>query len=266
MGAGLVKGEGFAVDASVIKADASRQRGVPAMKRSIGAIRPLSPCAVREHLEALDEEAWPKYCQSACRRPILARWTAAPGGPAFFAYSTNYLIDVEYGVIMDVEPTPALRTAGVESTKTMIERVEEQFDIKPDRLIGDAAYGTAPMLAWMVDEKDIEPHVPVWDKTELGDDFSLTNSLLVIFTLIAIDVGFSLLKLRSRWVSRLIDGEPTIIVENGKLLHVRLRHARLVEADVMEATRSSQGIKTMEEIKFAIIERNGKISTIAREN
>lgn len=99
----------------------------------------------------------------------------------------------------------------------------------------------------------------------LGDDFSLTNSLLVIVTLIALDVGFSLLKLRSRWASRLIDGEPTVIVENGKLLHGRLRHARLEEADVMEAARSSQGIETMEEIKFAIIERNGKISIIAQE-
>jgi hypothetical protein len=84
--------------------------------------------------------------------------------------STNYLIDVEHGVIMDVEPTPACRTAEVESTKIMIERVEEQFHIKPDRLIGDTAYGTAPMLAWMADEKDIEPHVPVWDKTERKND------------------------------------------------------------------------------------------------
>jgi hypothetical protein len=54
---------------------------------------------------------------------------------------------------MDVEPTPAHRTAEVESTKTMIDRVEAQFDIKPERLIGDTAYGTAPMLAWMVEEK-----------------------------------------------------------------------------------------------------------------
>jgi uncharacterized membrane protein YcaP (DUF421 family) len=90
--------------------------------------------------------------------------------------------------------------------------------------------------------------------------------MLVIVTLIAIDVGFSLLKQRSSWVSRLIDGEPTIIVENGKLLHQRLRYARLVEADIMEAARSSQGIEKLEEIKFAIIERNGKISIIAREN
>jgi len=100
----------------------------------------------------------------------------------------------------------------------------------------------------------------------LGDDFSLTNSMLVIVTLIAVDVGLSLLKQRSCWMSRLIDGEPTIIVENGKLLRERLRHARLVEADVMEAARSSQGIETLEEIKFAIIERNGKISIIARDS
>ena len=100
----------------------------------------------------------------------------------------------------------------------------------------------------------------------LGDDFSITNGVLVIVTLIAIDVCLSLLKQRYGWVSRLIDGEPTIIVENGKLLHRRLRHARLIEADVMEAARSSQGIERLEEIKFAIIERNGKISIIAKEN
>ena len=99
----------------------------------------------------------------------------------------------------------------------------------------------------------------------LGDDFSLTNSMLVIVTLIVIDVGLSLLKQRSQWVSQLIDGGPTIIVENGKILHKRLRHARLIEADVMEAARSSQGIETLEQIKFAILERNGKISVIAHE-
>ncbi|WP_434706153.1 DUF421 domain-containing protein [Pseudomonas sp. Z1-12] len=100
----------------------------------------------------------------------------------------------------------------------------------------------------------------------LGDDFSMTNALMVIVTLIAIDVGFSLLKLRSQWVSRLIDGGPTIIVEDGRILRGRMRHARLIEADIMEAARSSQGIETLEQIKFAIIERNGKISVIAKES
>ena len=99
----------------------------------------------------------------------------------------------------------------------------------------------------------------------LGDDFSLTNSVLVIVTLIALDVGLSMAKQRSRWMSRLIDGEPTIIVENGQLLHWWLRRARLVEADIMEAARSAQGIETLDEIKYAILERNGKISIIRRE-
>lgn len=99
----------------------------------------------------------------------------------------------------------------------------------------------------------------------LGDDFSLTNALMVIVTLIAIDVGLSLLKQRSQWVSQLIDGGPTVIVEDGRILQGRMRHARLVEADIMEAARSSQGIETLEQIKFEIIERNGKISVIAKE-
>jgi hypothetical protein len=70
---------------------------------------------------------------------------------------------------VDVEATPAHRTAEVDSTKLMVDRVETNFNITPRRLIGDTAYGTAPMLAWMVDEKAIEPHVPVWDRTERKD-------------------------------------------------------------------------------------------------
>ena len=80
-----------------------------------------------------------------------ARWTAAPGGPAFFAYSTNYLVDVKDGIIVDVEPTPAYRLDEIQATKTMLDRVEERLDIKPKKLIGDTAYGTAQMLGWLVD-------------------------------------------------------------------------------------------------------------------
>ncbi len=77
---------------------------------------------------------------------------------------------------MDVEATTAHRTAEVEVTKTMIDRVEARFDLKPQRLIGDMAYGTAPMLAWMIEDKGIDPHVPVWDKTQRSDDtFSSTD-------------------------------------------------------------------------------------------
>jgi hypothetical protein len=96
--------------------------------------------------------------------------TAAPGGPPFYAYSTNYLVDLNAAIIVDVEATPAYRPDEVDATKTMIDRVEERFDIKPDRLVGDTAYGTAEMLGWMVNEKAIEPHVPVWDKTQRTDE------------------------------------------------------------------------------------------------
>jgi uncharacterized protein (UPF0179 family) len=98
-----------------------------------------------------------------------ARYTAAPGGPAFFAYSTNYLIDLHAGIIVDVEATPAYRTQEVESTKTMVDRVEQRFNLKPKRLVGDTAYGTGAMLGWMVEEKGIEPHVPVWQRPPRND-------------------------------------------------------------------------------------------------
>lgn len=170
MAAGLVKAEGFAVDASIIAADANKQRSVPGTDRIDWSSPALSTRAVREYLEGLDGEA---LAEAMPKRLSLtdpqSSWTAALGGPAFFAYSTNYLIDTAHGVIMDVEATPAHRTAEVESTKAMVERVEARFAITPERLIGDMAYGNAPMLAWMVDEKEIEPHVPVWDKTQRQD-------------------------------------------------------------------------------------------------
>ncbi len=105
-----------------------------------------------------------------------AVWTAAPGGPAFFGYSTNYLIDVQAGIVLDVEATGAVSDQEVEATKKMIERVEQQLELKPNHLIGDTAYGAAPMLAWLVKEKKIEPHIPVWDKAERQDGtFSRTD-------------------------------------------------------------------------------------------
>ena len=176
MAAGLVKGEGFAVDASLIAADASHQHSVQVGEQVDWANPVLSNRAVREYLEGLDDEA---LAETVPRKTSLSdpqsRWTAATGGIAFFAYSTNYLIDTAHGVILDVEATPAHRTAEVESTKLMVDRVEARFDLTPERLIGDTAYGTAPMLGWMVNEKGIEPHMPVWDKTARKDDSFSSN-------------------------------------------------------------------------------------------
>ena len=98
----------------------------------------------------------------------------------------------------------------------------------------------------------------------LGEDFSVTNAVLVIMTLIAIDVGASLLKRRSERIAYLLDGSPTIVVENGVALEERLAKARLRLDDIMESAREN-GLERVEQIKFAIIERNGKISIIPRE-
>ena len=173
---GLVGGEGFAIDASIIRADANRRRGIsPATPIDWPAPEQRSR-AVRDYLAALDEAepvgATPKYLSMT---DPAARWTAAPGCPAFYAYSTNYLVDVKLGVIVDVEATAAHRTEETEATKTMIERVEKRHDLKPQRLIGDTAYGTGPMLEWMVEDKDIEPHVPVWEKFRRTDGTFLVS-------------------------------------------------------------------------------------------
>ncbi|MGA2398053.1 MAG: IS1182 family transposase [Steroidobacteraceae bacterium] len=167
---GLVRGEGFAVDASIVKADANRRRGVPSEEGIDRSNPQLGTRAVHEYLQALEEVGQigttPKNISLT---DPGARWTAAPGCPAFFAYSTNYLVDIHAGVIVDVEATAAHRTEENDATRTMIDRVEERFDLKPKRLIGDTAYGTAAMLNWLVNEKQIEPHVPVWDHSQRTD-------------------------------------------------------------------------------------------------
>ena len=87
-----------------------------------------------------------------------AQWTGAMRGPAFFAYADNYLVDVKFGVIVDVEAPRAIRQAEVGAVKTMIGRTEERFGLKPECLAADTAYGSAATLNWIVNEKSIVPH------------------------------------------------------------------------------------------------------------
>src|SRR3984885_5012366 len=167
---GLVGGESFAIDASLIKADANRQKGIEGEK---GLPSQATSRAVDEYLAVLDDAAFgaatevvPKFISPA---DPAARWTGAHGGQAFFAYSTNYLIDVENAIIVDVEPTTAIRQAEVLAAKRMIERTARNFTLHPARLLGDSAYGSAEMLGWLVDERGIEPHVTVFDKSARKD-------------------------------------------------------------------------------------------------
>ncbi len=131
-----------------------------------------APRAVREYLDTLDEAAFgaasevqPKFTSHS---DPASQWTAARKGPAFFSYSDNYLIDTDHGVIVDVEATRSIRQAEVGSTKTMLNRVKAKFDLNPERLIADTAYGTGPLLGWLVD-REIAPHIPVFDKSGRND-------------------------------------------------------------------------------------------------
>ena len=170
MSEGLVGGEGFAVDASLIKAEANRERSVPG---DPGLPPEASSRAIDEYLAVLDDAAFggatpvtPKFIS-----PVdpAARWTAANKGPAFFAYATNYLIDLKHAVIVDVEASTAVRPAELTAARTMIERVRERHDLHPDRLAADTAYGSAEMLEWLVNDQRIAPHIPIIDKSGRTD-------------------------------------------------------------------------------------------------
>jgi len=166
---GLVRGEGFATDASIIKADAQKQRGVPGDEEIDWGNPKDASRPVREYLAGLDETNTPDTPPKAISLTDPASsWTAA-GGPAIFAYSTNYLVDLKDGIIVDVEASPVNKTAEVNATCTMLNRVAEKFGIKPERLVGDTNYGSADMLGWLVEEKNIAPHVPVLDRSERDD-------------------------------------------------------------------------------------------------
>jgi len=170
MAEGLVGGEGFAVDASLIRADVDRQRAVPG---SDGLPPDAAGHAVREYLAVLDDAAFgaatPVVPKQLAPTDPAARWTAASRERAFFAYSTNYLIDLDHAVIVGVEATTSIRQAEVTAQRRMVERAHERFGLKPVRLAADAGYGDAANLAWLVEEKGIEPHIPVFDKSARTD-------------------------------------------------------------------------------------------------
>jgi transposase len=148
MDAGLVKGEGFAVDASVMEADASRYHGKAPDENDWSAPERQTR-AVAEFLSGLADEP-----PDAERKPPkvisptdpCSAWTAKANKRVQFGYGLNYLIDLEHAVIVDVEATPARTYDEVRATRTMSERTERRLDLKPERLAADTAYGTGKFL------------------------------------------------------------------------------------------------------------------------
>lgn len=183
--AGLVGGEAFSIDASLIKADVDKMKRVPGDQPIAWPKAQEASHAVREYLAALDairsdedsgggddggssgggSRQTPKEVSLTDPQ---ATWVTRPGVNPFFAYDVNYLIDNKLGIIVDAEGTRANRAVEIDVTKTMVHRVERRFDLRPQRLAGDTAYGAVRLLKWLVDRK-ITPHVPVWDKSARPD-------------------------------------------------------------------------------------------------
>ena len=167
---GLVGGDSFGVDASLIKADASRYTKAEAGEWSLPE---TASRATQEYLDTLDDAAFggatPVQPKTLSPSDPAARFTGANGDRAFFAYSTNYLVDLENAIIVDVEATAPIRQAEAGAAQAMIRRVRDRFDLYPGILAADTAYGSADMLGWLVEDEGIEPHIPVFDKSERKD-------------------------------------------------------------------------------------------------
>lgn len=169
----LVSGEGFAVDASLIPADANKTRSIAASDWNADVARKAGNRAAQEYLETLDNAAFgaasPVQPKFVAKSDPAAQWTRADESRPYFAYATNYLIDTKSSVIIDVEATRAIRQAEVGASRTMLDRTEKRFGIRPEWLAADTAYGNAENLGWLVERRSIIPFIPVIDKSERTD-------------------------------------------------------------------------------------------------
>ena len=183
--AGLVGGEGFSIDASLIKADVDKKKRVSGDQPIAWPKPEEASRAVREYLAALDasrsdedggEDGDGSRRGGRRRKPPKevsltdpqAAWITRKGIDPFFAYDANYLIDNQVGIIVDAEGTRANRVEEIAATRTMVDRVERRFGLRPRRLAGDTAYGVGRLLKWLVG-RAIAPHMPVWDRSARPD-------------------------------------------------------------------------------------------------
>jgi len=174
---GLVAGQRFSVDGTIIAANASSQSRIP--REELPEIAKVSR-TVQEYLFELETDNGSDPDAPPGKPPSLAdtdgkvstsdpdaAW-ATKGGPIHLSYYDNYLIDNASNIIMDVEATPARTSQEIVAARRMLERVASTFDVAPAILAGDKSYGTGPFLAWLID-RNITPHVPVLDRTHQTD-------------------------------------------------------------------------------------------------
>jgi hypothetical protein len=160
--AGLVGGEAFSIDASLIKADVDKKKRTSGNQAIDWPAPEEASHAVREYLAALDaarrdEESGggdgggcgDKPPKQISLTDPQAAWVARKGVDPLFAYDANYLIDNRCGIILDAEGTRANRSDEMAIAETMVARVERRFALRPERLAGDTAYGAAQLLKWL---------------------------------------------------------------------------------------------------------------------
>ena len=174
--AGLVPGEGAAVDGSQVEADASRHKRLPGdnLPEAWTADREAQTRPVREYLDALDAAASPEPDEPHHGTPKhvsptdpAAAWSTKHG-VGVFAHETNLLIDTAHGIIVDVDVTPARLSQEIVAAKTMLERAKAALGFAPSCLGADGSYGTGPFLAWLL-ARGLDPHIPVLDRTHQTD-------------------------------------------------------------------------------------------------
>ena len=100
----------------------------------------------------------------------------------------------------------------------------------------------------------------------VGEDFSVTNAVVVIATLVTLEMIFS--SMGSRWpaFSRVVESLPVVVVENGKLLDDRIKQEGVTVSEILAAGREAHGLERLDQFKYAILERHGGISVVPTDD
>ena len=100
----------------------------------------------------------------------------------------------------------------------------------------------------------------------IGDDFTIGTAFVAIGSLVLLDVGLGFLKTRTAAIDRIVDGLPLVLVYHGTPLLDRMAREGIDVGDILAAAREQQGLRRLDEIDFAVLERSGGLSIIARRN
>ncbi|MEM6441941.1 MAG: transposase, partial [Pseudomonadota bacterium] len=158
---GLVGGDGFGVDASLISADACRFEKIEPKDWARERVQRATNACLDTLEDAAFGAATPGQPKAPSPSDPAARFTAANGDRPFHACSTNDLVDLEHAVIVDVEATAPIRQAEAGAAMDIIERTRKRFGLSPEKRVADTTCGSAETLGRLVESEGIEPHIPV---------------------------------------------------------------------------------------------------------